>query len=323
MTKYKESLSENQLIAYIDSLVPKKNILLGIGDDAAVLPWQEKNVVTTTDTLVDGVHFRLAWADPYYLGQKVALVNISDMAAMGAVPTHALVSLILPRSYFNKRFIEGLYKGLHRSLDVARDDKDNISIVGGNISRGDTLSITVTLFGYAPYPVLTRSGAQSGDLLCVTGSLGIAAREIQELLSGEKKNAQVLPPNRLSFGQQLAKLQLATSCMDISDGLSLDLHRLCAASGVGAEVDMQSIPTAFTRSLLANVDLAISGGEDYELLFTVSEKNLNDVISLASSVHTPVCVIGHMQSKELGIALIDTQGNRSPFLPQGWDHGRL
>jgi thiamine-monophosphate kinase len=301
-------LSETQFTQYIKKYAPTTRTNLGIGDDAAVVQHHGK-IVITTDSLVENTHFRVSWVTPYYLGRKAALVNLSDLAAMGATPTYALVSLILPKNCLTKKFISELYKGLRVEFKEFK-----VEIVGGNMSRGDEISITLTLIGELESPPLLRSGAKLGDLLFVTGILGEAAYEIRQLLSKKKARLTFLPEPRVNFAVQVANKRLATACIDISDGLGLDLSRLCEMSKVGVRLYKENIPT---KRPLSN---ALYGGEDYELLFTVPDTRVSDLYELAERIDTPISLIGKIERQQFGLRLENKRGVQTRLSPKGWDH---
>lgn len=317
----KHIVNEDELYHLIQTWCSNPDKDIGIGDDAAVLRFNKSRLVATTDSLVEHIHFQTHWVTPTYLGQKAGLTNISDFSAMGAIPKYALVSLILPEIFKTKQFLKKLYKGLSKEFS-----RHNITIVGGNTSSGKELSITVTLFGYIDCSPITRSGGRAGDLILCTGYLGDAAHELSRLLSGRQKYIKTLPPDRLIFGQQLAQQKIATSTIDISDGLSRDLARLCTASKVGAKIYEKKLPVS--PVLLTKIisdkqreEWTLHGGEVYELLFTAPKNNAAKIQVLAKKTSTPVCVIGEIDSTKK-ILIERKNGTISTLIPQGWDHFR-
>jgi thiamine-monophosphate kinase len=254
----------------------------GIGDDAAV--WQPapgEKVVITTDSLVEGVHFRLDWTDWYSLGHKTLAVNISDLAAMGAAPKLAVITLAL-RGDERLQDLEAFYQGLG---DLAA--RNGLKIAGGDIVRSPHgLAFHVTALGETKNgQVLKRSGARPGDLIGVTGTIGASAAGMR-LLTRDPTDplrqaatadlliaAHLRPEPRAALGAMLLE-EGASATMDLSDGLLGDLPKILEASGAGAEIDTLRLPVAAAvRSLFPEewLDLALRGGEDYELLFTASE----------------------------------------------------
>ncbi|HET7035357.1 MAG TPA: thiamine-phosphate kinase [Thermomicrobiaceae bacterium] len=272
-----EELGEFDLIEQLGRVLSPKAgspVTLGIGDDAAL--WQPRpgrQQVATTDLLVEYVDFRLEWLEWEDLGYKALAVNLSDLAAMGAWPRLALVSLGLRGIERDREIIE-LYRGMD---ELAR--RERVDIAGGDVSKSDTVFISVTAIGDVPLNqrVLTRSGAHVGDVLAVTGPLGLAAaglRVMQQSIpwvdgSPAMRRAQLRPVPRLREGRLLARLG-ASAAMDLSDGLLGDLPKLCAASDVSALVDAVRlpIPSAVRWAFPDWLDLALRGGEDFELLFT-------------------------------------------------------
>lgn len=251
-----------------------KRVLLGIGDDAAVLDFGSRPTVVTVDTQVEGVHFRrdlISWGE---LGHRAMLAAASDIWAMAAMPSASLIALTLPANFSDEDFhelIEGLAGAAHST---------GARVVGGNLSRGPSLSVTTTVFGLPIADPVTRDGARPGDSIYVTGTLGSAALGLALLEAGriEVEHAERfidrwrLPPSNGHAAITIA--ELATAAVDISDGCLQDLQHLCAASGVGATLHADAIPTApgyeaACEALnLDPIELALSGGEDYELMFT-------------------------------------------------------
>jgi len=250
---------------------------VGIGDDAAVLrPRAGQEIVITTDALMEGVHFRWRTTDPRSLGHKALAVNLSDVAAMGAVPLGFVLSAGLPPRTSAKR-LSGFVAGL-----LAESRSASCPLVGGDSVRAETWSLALTVFGEVPRGrALLRSGARPGDRVFVTGTLGGSALglAVLERGAGRRRGAKAFvsrqrrPRPPLSVGPGLLRRGWATAAMDLSDGLARDLGRLLAASGVGADIDAQSLPLPRgARALCAGLDLdphalALHGGEDYELLF--------------------------------------------------------
>ena len=266
-------LGEFDLIErYFRRASPRRDVLLGVGDDAALLEVPPgRALVAATDTLVEGRHF-LPAAPPRSIGHQALAVNLSDLAAMGAEPAWALLSLSLPEP--DERWLAGFADGF-----FALADASGVALVGGDTVRGP-LVVTVEVLGFVePARALTRSGARPGDALYVSGSLGDSAAGLATLLRGGACAASDDPlvrrhlfaQPRLALGQALAGI--ATAGMDVSDGLLGDLHKLCAASGVGATLDLDSLP--LSEALVSRHSpeecekFAVHGGDDYELLFTL------------------------------------------------------
>ena len=249
-------------------------VRLGIGDDAAALAVPEGHVLQiSTDTALEGVHF-LATLSATEVAYRSMMAAASDLAAMGASPLACLLSLTLPES--EPTWLQAFSRGLYEACE-----QTGLSLVGGDTTRGP-LSVTVTVLGSTPAgQFMTRSGAQSGDRLCVSGHLGDAAAGLAiskgELTVDDARNASLLvdqyerPTARLMLGQTLRGC--ATACIDISDGVLADAEHIAAASGVAIHIDSASLP--LSEALLASVmmpqaqDWALAGGDDYELLFTL------------------------------------------------------
>jgi thiamine-monophosphate kinase len=266
---------EFELIAkLVADLAHRRRTVLGPGDDCAILARGASPILFTIDSMVEGVHFKLGWGTPEQLGARALTVNMSDVAAMGGVPTACVVNLAI-RPGLTPRFFERLYGGLGRAARVGAVD-----IVGGNITSAHQLAITIALLGDAPVRPLRRDSARAGDEIFVTGTLGDAALGWR-ILAGEQRvrhsarrhlvSRYLAPTARLWAGQRLARLRPVPAAIDLSDGLLQDLGHLLERSGMGAEVDAASIPvsTAYREVFGSDLSLALGGGEDYELLFCI------------------------------------------------------
>ncbi len=250
--------------------------LTKIGDDCAVLPKDSRtDLVITTDLLVEDVDFRLSWSKPEFVGHKALAVSLSDVAAMGAKPVWAMVSIGIPETVWKTDFVEKFYDGYMR---LAK--KFDVELIGGDVSRTpDKIVIDSIAAGEVEKgTAILRSGAKAGDLIFVTGKLGNAAIGLKLLENGEKyeksqrKNLllrQLAPNPQTEIGQIIGGKNLATSMIDLSDGLSSDLRHICHASEVGAKIHDKKIPF---QSQIADLNSALNGGEDFELLFTVNPK---------------------------------------------------
>ena len=264
----------------------RRDVALGIGDDAAVLETvRGRHDVVTTDSLVEGIHFNLDWTPARALGRKAVLVNLSDLAAMGATPRAILLSLCLPPTLPLSAF-DDLIEGVSAEASAAKS-----SLIGGNISASPgPLVVNVTAIGSVhPRRVLRRSGGKPGDELYLTGTIGASAAGLeilQRTLVAERtdRNAAAcverhqVPPSRVSYGRTVAGDRAASACMDLSDGFADAVRQLAAASGTGASVDSRAVPvdeaarTWWTAAGADAVTSAMTGGEDYELLFAVPPK---------------------------------------------------
>ncbi len=246
-----------------DAAARRDDVVLGVGDDGALLrPRPGFDLVMVTDTLVEGTHFK-SGASPRSVGHRALAVNLSDLAAMGAEPAWALLALTLPST--DESWIKEFSAGF-----LALAKAHGVALVGGDTTRGP-LSITVQAVGYVPKGQgLVRSGAKVGDVVLVSGTLGDAAAGLHDLNEDLRERFD-FPTPRVALGQAL--LGTASAAMDVSDGLLADLGKLSAASGVGAALELECLPlsTALieTRGLDAARRLALTGGDDYELLFTL------------------------------------------------------
>jgi thiamine-monophosphate kinase len=310
------------------------DLQLGIGDDAAV--WQPTpgaQIVVTTDSLVESVHFRRDWTDWESLGHKTLAVNVSDLAAMGAIPKLAVISLGLDGG---ERIddLQALYRGLGA---LAR--RLEMTIAGGDIVRSPRgLILHMTAIGESRgQRVLTRSGANAGDLIGVTGTLGASAAGLALLgldrddprrraaTANQLIEAHLRPEPRVALGEALLRLG-ATSAMDLSDGLLGDLPKILAASGVAARLDEETIPVAAAvRALFPDVwvDLALRGGEDYELLFTAPRRNWDAIDHAAREAGGTATTIGEVIARESGSPTIELEsrdGTRRTVSVGAYDH---
>ncbi len=308
----------------------------GVGDDAAVLSYpSEKQILVTTDLLMEGVHFDLIYVSLKHLGYKSAVVNFSDIYAMNGTPKQITVSLAL-----SKRFcvedMEELYAGIRLACE-----EYNVDIVGGDTSSSLTgLAISITCIGEGEKDkIVYRNGAKETDLICVSGDLGAAYMGLQLLerektvLKGEKDiqpdftgkeyllERQLKPEARRDVIQKLAEAGVQpTSMMDISDGLSSELLHICTQSKVGCRVYEEHIPIDYQTAVMAeefNMNLttcALNGGEDYELLFTVPIADHEKVAEIEG-----IKLIGHITKPELGCALITRDGQEFELKAQGWN----
>jgi thiamine-monophosphate kinase len=268
----KKPPGEFELIARLCSRIShSRRTLIGPGDDCAMLARSAAAQLVTIDSMVERVHFRLEWTTPELLGARALTVNLSDIAAMGGRPVSCVINLAIRRG-LDARFFDRLYAGLGEAAS-----RSGVDVVGGNITRADALAITIALLGDAGTAVLRRDTARPGDAIYVTGTLGDAAAGLR-ILRGELR-AQgsareflvgrfLAPQARLEAGARLARLKPTPAAIDISDGLWQDLGHILERSGAGAEVRAEALPLSPAyRELIDSPELALSGGEDYELLF--------------------------------------------------------
>jgi thiamine-monophosphate kinase len=295
-----------------------EGVVVGPGDDAAVLrPREGEDLVATVDAVVEGVHFDARFT-PADVGWKALAVNLSDLAAMGARPLHALVALGVPAGTPG-RVLAGIARGLG---ECAR--AHGVAVVGGNVSRARELSVTVTALGAVPRGrVLLRSGARPGDLVAVTGTLGDAALGLLPGAARALVRRQRRPTPRLAAGRALARL--ARAALDVSDGLAQDLGHLCRASGVGARIGVADLPLSdayrrATRALPDPYAPALSGGEDYELVVALAPRNLARARAAAEAAGTTLTVVGRFV-RGRGVRVVGRRGEPM-HVARGHDHLR-
>ena len=299
-------------------------LIRSVGDDAAVWESGPGTRVLTTDTMVEGVHFRTDLASWRDIGWKALAVNLSDVAAMGCKPRISVVSLGLDAD-LDVEAVTELYEGMLDACDVYGGE-----IVGGDIVSSPVLFVTVAMVGDASTidgPVLDRGAASAGDLIGVTGALGESAGGLRLLLAGDGGDAaeerslarrHLRPSPRIEEGLQLRRLGVRAA-MDVSDGLVADVGKMCAASGVGAIIDAGCIPAGeqLRRTFPADwTDLALAGGEDYELVFTAPNETMERAQDM---LDTPVTVVGRIVDGE-GVEVVGPSGVRTAN--GGWDHFR-
>jgi thiamine-monophosphate kinase len=299
-----------------------------MGDDAAAFRGRKDSLMlVSTDALVEGIHFDLRYFRPEDLGWKALAVNLSDIAAMGGKPCYFTTSIAVPRDR-NSNWVQKVYAGV---LELASES--DVHLIGGDTCaspQGVFLDLTI-LGEVKPSEIVTRKGARPGDLLCVTGELGGSAIGLELLRSNSQSarrypsliNRHLRPCPRSQVGRFLASHHSASSLIDISDGLSTDLHHLCEQSHVGAVIDIEKIPIAKVskrlRSLLSRAALhyALNGGEDYELLFTVSPKLKSRIPKSINGV--AIHEIGSI-TKETGQCYLLEHGRLKKLSPCGFDH---
>lgn len=307
----------------------------GIGDDAAVLDYNNKLILVSTDLLIENVHFDLVYTPLKHLGYKAAVVNISDIAAMNGTPKQITVSLAIS-SKFSLEAVEELYAGIRLACD-----KYHVDLIGGDTSASPSgLVISITILGEIDKDkIVYRNTASEGDLVFVTGDLGAAYMGLL-LLEREKhvykSNPDMQPDfdgmdylleRQLKPEPRLAQIKLLhengikpTAMIDISDGLASEIIHICKQSGVGAQIYEEKIPLdAMTVSVAEEFSIlpavaALSGGEDYELLFTIKQQDYEKIKKLKD--FTP---IGHITDKQSGINLVGKNGETVPIKAQGWD----
>ncbi len=316
---------EQALLEAIRHLIPKATgVRVGPGDDAAVLAPQRAPLLLTTDAMVEGVHFHIDWLSPHALGRRSFEVRASDVAAMGGRVVAAVVAVAAPPT-LPVRSLRAMVAGVRDGAQAA-----GAALVGGNLAGADALSLTVTVLGAAPARPVTRAGAHAGDQLFVTGSLGGAALGVRSLRSSAKRGmvsaerSWCHPRARLRAGAVLARRGLARAMIDLSDGLLIDAERLCAASGVAARIDADRLPLPPALRTIAPDDaraLALSGGEDYELLFAVPRTRVAALHAARASLGCPVTRIGEL-CRGRGVAVMAAGETLALGKRRGHEHFR-
>src|SRR5574341_664492 len=339
-------IGEFGLVERIRRFLPRpSDALLGIGDDCAALrPREGRDLLLTTDLLVEGVDFTMQTITPFRLGRKTMGVNLSDIAAMGGLPRAALVTLALPAE-MQIEFVDQLYGGLQE--EAARFE---VELIGGDLSASPTLVIGVTLVGdVEPGRAVTRSGAKPGERIWVTGRLGASSAGLMALKAGfrlrdddqveassdvstELRDAirraldrHLCPVPRVREGRALAEAGFASAMIDLSDGLASDLAHLCRESGVSARIKEDRIPIDPAASAIARhfeedpMALALQGGEDFELLFTSSSEP-TEILSIFSG-GPGVTDVGEVVKPGQGCVLVRGGGGGTP-LTGGYNHFR-
>jgi thiamine-monophosphate kinase len=325
---------ERQLVEKIArALAPQRpassRLKMGIGDDAALVSaGGHAEWVLSCDTFLENVHFRMKTHPPDSVGYKALARATSDLAAMGATARFFLLTLALPNARTGS-WLDAFLKGMARA---AREL--GIAIIGGDTTHSRTIFISITVLGeIVPGRALTRSGARPGDIIYVSGKLGRAQLGLELVLRGQARNRQLravtqphlYPKIRIELGAWLAKQRIATSAMDLSDGLSTDLARLCAASQVGAKIYASKVPSAALPTAAARklgnrksdpLQLALHGGDDYELLFTIPPRQAKKLSQApGAAALNPIGEI--TRPRELTIVAPD--GKTKPLQSQGWD----
>lgn len=308
-----KDIGEFGLIDKISKKAIDKNVLVGIGDDAAVFKTEKGLQVITTDTLVEGDHFKREWFSPKQIGKKAIEINVSDVASMGGIPKYVLVSLAIPKD-LDVSFVEEIYKGMWSVCE-----KYDIEIIGGNMTHSDIIVISITLTGEVDKKNLClRNGAKPADLIFVSGHLGngrAGLRLFQENVTGFNKirKSYLEPKAQVDFSKKISTF--VNSMIDVSDGLASEIKHICDESNCGAIIYKDKIPINEDIRRLANrlnedeYDYALKGGEDFQLLYTVSKDNLDKIDGL---------LIGEI-TKDKNI-LLSLKGKEEKLINDGYDH---
>ncbi len=326
-----KQIGEFKLIDIISRQVsPTASVIKGIGDDAAVIKiGKSRCLVVTTDILTENIHFRTEFTTPYLLGKKTMAVNLSDIAAMGATPLYYLVCLTIP-SHTSTSFVRNLYKGMNYTAK-----QYGTCLVGGDTSSSTTkISISVTLIGTAKSKnIIYRNNAKKGDLIFITGSPGDSSLGLMML---EKSNGRIKKNNlvkkhldpvpRVKAGLEIARQKIASSMIDISDGLAADLKHILEQSQSGAVINLSQLPLSpsYRKNVSAYTNQfyypALCGGEDYELLFTVSPEKKQSAEKLAEKTGIPITCIGEITSCSAGLVILDENGKKFTLKRSGYTH---
>lgn len=324
-------LGEFGLIETIRRRTPKgRGVRIGIGDDAASVSNRRPTSLITADLLIEGRHFDLRWMSLSDLGHKSLAVNLSDIAAMGGVADYVILSLGIPPRLDSKD-IDAFYRGFET---LGREYR--VTLIGGDTNAAGKLIISVCVIGHAVAKPVQRRVAKPGDDIYVTGTLGDSALGLK-FLRRSKPNAGVTnaykrtlflrhhrPTPRIEAGALLARNQLATAMIDISDGLVQDLGHICRASAVGATIHTDRLPlSAAYRALCGKDGLApaLSGGEDYELLFCARRRDRTRIEKLRAGV--AIARIGACTAGDRNVTILDTSGKPMPIHVSGHDHFRV
>jgi thiamine-monophosphate kinase len=339
-----DEVGERALVRYLRERIPGgPGVVIGVGDDAAAVLALGPHTLVTTDCLVEGTHFRQEWAPARLLGRKALSASLSDIAAMGGTPRHATISLCLPpKTPF--AFVDGLYDGLlERAAETAVD------LIGGNVAAaGSGIVIEVTLLGQAAR-LISRSGAEPGDRVMVTGTLGASAAGLWLLAQGvrldgdaalastgvwtESSSAPLLrclqahldPRPPIALGRALGEEEIAHAAIDVSDGLSGDLLQVCEASGLGAWIDPTLLPVDPDAAVVARAGgqdatgLALFGGEEYQLLLAVPPDHVAAAREIALVWGVALSEVGQFEGGEVTVSLRTPEG-RKPMSGLGHDH---
>ncbi|HMB68678.1 MAG TPA: thiamine-phosphate kinase [bacterium] len=331
---------------------PAPGVVLGVGDDAALLepPGRGRQVVISTDAWVEGVHFSRTYLAADEIGHRCMAGSLSDLAAMGAEGFAAFVNVHAPGD-LEVDFLRGLYLGMERIADSC-----GVTIAGGDTVRGQ-LALDITAVGTVrPGEAVLRSGARAGDVICVSGELGraeagrllcsgeVARDSVPERLCAVAETGHRTPRPRFDVAKLLASLERRTvdldreteaaepvrptAMIDVSDGLALDLRRLCTASGVGCLVEERLIPVDGAARRIARerkqseCALALGGGEDFELLFTIAERDMEILTAAATKAQLTIVPVGRTLPASGGLRLLTVEGEEVPLPETGFDHFR-
>jgi thiamine-monophosphate kinase len=311
---------ERQLIERIQRLTTRAGrfVVRGIGDDCAILRLAPgHHLLLTTDLSIEGVHFRRTWHPAESVGHRCLARGLSDIAAMGGEPLACFLSVGLPAN-LSQTWVDGFFRGFNR---LAR--RFGVALAGGDTSAATKITADIVVAGQIPAgQAVLRSGARPGDRIYVTSELGTSAAALKRLSAGKRISPATVrshfyPEPRLAVGRWLRKKKMATSMIDLSDGLSVDLRHICDESRVAANISTKAIPVARGSSL----DLALHGGEDYELLFTTRPRVVVPK-RIAGVRITEIGLVHAQKDYPAAIRILDENGKARTLEPQGWEHFR-
>ncbi|MBI2485951.1 MAG: thiamine-phosphate kinase [Deltaproteobacteria bacterium] len=307
-----------------------ESVSLGIGDDAAAIKIHpEKLLLATTDSQVEDIHFIKELISAKDLGRKSVAVSVSDIGAMGGVSKFFLVTVGFSKEE-DQEFLEGLMTGFQLG-----EEEFELELIGGNLSASRELFIDVTVLGEVESHIMVkRTGARAGDVIYLSGTVGDSALGLKVLKSGKKNekdpfliSRHISPQPRLALGRELAERKLVTSMIDVSDGLILDLERITGEQGLGAEINVEKIPISpYYKDRIFDFasepyELALSGGEDYELLFTSPKEKTREVEEISDLLSIKITEIGYVTSK-LPVRVLDSDGREIKTHKRGFIHFR-
>jgi thiamine-monophosphate kinase len=307
------------MIASMDKRKAGNEIIKGIGDDCAAIKHNSgKYLLVTTDMMVENDHFCLKWQTPYQVGMKLMEVNVSDIVAMGGIPEYAFISISIKKDT-TVEFMEELYKGLYDSAK-----KHNVSVLGGDTTHGTEYTLNATLIGKSRSKYTRfRSGAKKGDIICVTGTLGGSTAGLKLLLHGKAEGMDLkdhLEPKSRTAEEGMIIARFANSMIDVSDGLGSEVRHICEESKIGARIDYDSIPIkkssfdAAEKLSMNAYDFALYGGEDFQIVFTITKENLKKI----KKKFTDFTIIGEILDKDQGLFILK-EGKKSE-VQKGYDH---
>jgi thiamine-monophosphate kinase len=341
-----DEVGERALLRYLRERIPGgPGVVIGVGDDTAAIASLGPFGLVTVDSLVEGTHFRREWAPARLLGRKALSTSLSDVAAMGGTPRHATVSLSLPPAT-PFAFVEGLYDGL-----LERAAETSVNLIGGNVAAaGHSVVVDVTLLGQAER-LIRRSGAEPGDRIVVTGTLGASAAGLLLLAQGVRLDedgaltstgmwtesssgpllrclqAHLDPHPPIALGRALGETEIVHAAIDVSDGLSGDLLHICEASGLAASIDPAALPVDPDAAVVARAggrdatEMALGGGEDYQLLLAIAPSRVAELQELALVWGVSLTEIGDFEAGEPAVSLRKADG-REPLRVAAHDHFR-